>query len=328
MAQASSKAGTPKSRPAVAEQPTTLGQLGQLGPTGAARRAVLRESPGLYQRAWRRFRQNRLAMGALCFLVLVAIFVLTADLLSRFVTGFNYSENHLADKLKPIMTDGYILGSDGNGRDTLTRLAYGGRISLAIALLSTIATLFIGGTIGLVAGFFGGKIDVVLMRFVDVLMSIPGLPLLILVATLFQPGPAGLALVLAAVSWPGIARIIRGEVLSLRGRDYVDAARVVGASPSRIILRHIQPNIMPLILVFTSLAIPDLIIVEATLSFIGVGVQVPTPSWGNMLLEAMRYFRTNVAIILLPGACIYFTALAFFLVGSGLRDALDPKLNA
>jgi peptide/nickel transport system permease protein len=267
-------------------------------------------------------------MVSLGFLVLMAIFVLSADLISRYVTGFSYSENHLGDQLKPIMTDGYILGSDGNGRDVLTRLAYGGRISLAIALLSTVATVFIGGTVGLVTGYFGGVVDVVLMRFVDVLMSIPGLPLLILVATLFRPGPTGLALVLAAVSWPGIARLIRGEVLSLRGRDYVEAARVVGANPSRIMFRHIQPNILPLVLVFTSLAIPDLIIVEATLSFIGVGVQVPLPSWGNMLLEAMRYFRTNVAIILIPGAFIYFTALAFFLVGSGLRDALDPKLNA
>jgi peptide/nickel transport system permease protein len=178
------------------------------------------------------------------------------------------------------------------------------------------------------AGYFGGKIDVVLMRFVDILMSIPPLPLLILVATLFQPGPTGLALILAAVSWTSIARIVRGEVLALRGRDYVDAARVVGASPWRIMLQHIQPNILPIIIVYTSLAIPALIITEATLSFIGVGVQVPTPSWGNMLLEAMQNYRTNLAIVLLPGAFIYFTALAFYLVGSGLRDALDPKLNS
>ena len=269
-----------------------------------------------------------MAVVALCLLTLVALFALSADLVSRYVTGFSPSENHLGEQLKPIMTDGYTLGSDGNGRDILTRLAYGGRISLLIALLSTVATLVFGGSVGLIAGYLGGIIDAVLMRSVDVLLSIPTLPLLILVATLFQPAPAVLALVLAAVSWPGLARLVRGEVLSLRRRDYVEAARVAGASPVRIMLRHIQPNVLPLVLVFTSLAIPDLIIAEATLSFLGLGVQVPTPSWGNMVLEAMRYFRTNVAIILIPGACIYLTALAFFLVGSGLRDALDPRVNA
>lgn len=301
--------------------------LGQVGAPGAASRAVLRETPGPYRRAWRQFRHNPVAMTSLIILILISLFVLGADLISRYVTGFSYSENHLADKLKPIMTDGYILGSDANGRDILTRLAYGGRISLMIALLSTLATLVLGAAVGQVAGYFGGKIDVVLMRFVDILMSIPPLPLLILIATLFQPGPTGLALILAAVSWTSIARIVRGEVLTLRSRDYVDAARVVGASPWRIMFQHIQPNILPIIIVYTSLAIPALIITEATLSFIGVGVQVPTPSWGNMLLEAMQYYRSNVGIILLPGAFIYFTALAFYLVGSGLRDALDPKLK-
>ncbi|MDQ3696184.1 MAG: ABC transporter permease [Chloroflexota bacterium] len=321
MAQVSSS--NPGATPAERVSRTNLLQTNDAG-----ERAVLRETPGLYTRAWRRFRQNRLALISLCFLMLISVFVLGAGLISRYITGFDFSENHLADALTPVMTNGYILGSDGNGRDMLTRLAYGGRISLAIALLATLATIFIGGAVGLSSGFFGGIVDLILMRVVDVLMSIPGLPLLILVATLFRPGPVGLALILAAISWPGIARIIRGEVLSLRGRDFVDAARVVGASPARIILHHIQPNILPLVIVYTSLAIPVLIIEEATLSFLGVGVQVPTPSWGNMLLEAMRFFRTNVGIILIPGAFIYFTALAFSLVGNGLRDALDPKLNA
>ncbi|MCC6315521.1 MAG: ABC transporter permease, partial [Thermomicrobiales bacterium] len=212
-------------------------------------------------------------------------------------------------------------------RDILTRLAYGGRVSLMIAVLSTFATLALGGAIGLTSGYLGGKTDVVLMRLVDVLLSIPGLPLLILVATLYSPGPAGLALVLASVSWMGIARIVRGEVLSLRGREYVEAARVSGASGARIAVRHVLPNVAPLIVVFASLAIPGLILAEAALSFLGIGVQVPTPSWGNMLGEAQRYFRTNASNIVIPGLMIYVTSLALFLVGSGLRDAFDPRLG-
>jgi ABC-type dipeptide/oligopeptide/nickel transport system permease subunit len=165
------------------------------------------------------------------------------------------------------------------------------------------------------------------MRLVDVLLSIPGLPLLILIASLYSPGPVGLAFVLAAVSWPGIARIIRGQVLELRGREFVDAARSLGASPVRVVLRHILPNILPLMIVYISLTIPGLILAEAGLSFLGIGVQVPTPSWGNMLGDAQQFFRTNIAGVLIPGLMIYITSLTMNLVGNGLRDALDPKLT-
>jgi peptide/nickel transport system permease protein len=294
---------------------------------GALDRSALRRTPGLYTRAWRRFRQNRVAMIALFVLVLIAVFVLSAGLISTYVTGFTPQENHLADKLKPPLTDGYILGSDGNGRDILTRLAYGGRISLMIAVLSAFATFLLGGSIGLLSGYAGGLIDNVIMRFVDVVLSIPGLPLLILISTLFTPGPAGLALVLAAVSWPGIARIVRGEVLRLRGQEYVDAAKTVGASSTRIALRHILPNVLPLLIVYISLVIPGLILAEAGLSFLGIGVQVPTPSWGNMLGDAQQFLRTNVSNIIIPGFMIYITSLSMNLVANGLRDAFDPRLT-
>lgn len=294
---------------------------------GALDRRSLRKTPGLYIRAWRRFRSNRVAMAALIVLLLIVVFVLSAGLISRYVTGFTPQENHLADKLKPPMTDGYILGSDGNGRDILTRLAYGGRVSIMIAVLSGLATFFIGGAIGLVSGYRGGLTDTLLMRLVDVLLSIPGLPLLILIASLYSPGPVGLAFVLAAVSWPGIARIVRGEVLALRGREYVDAARTLGASGPRIVLRHILPNILPLMIVYISLIIPGLILAETGLSFLGIGVQVPTPSWGNMLGDAQQFFRTNATNVVIPGLMIYLTSLTMYLVGNGLRDALDPKLS-
>ncbi len=292
----------------------------------AADRRELVATPGFYARSWRRFRQDAVSMTALGILAVIVLFVLAAPLISR-LTGFTPYENHLSAKLTPPLTEGYVLGSDGNGRDILTRLAYGGQVSLMIAVLSTFATMFIGGGLGLLSGYAGGLVDTVLMRLVDVLLSIPGLPLLILIATLFAPGPAGLAMVLAAVSWMGIARVVRGEVMRLRGVDYVEAARLIGAPPARIAVRHVLPNVAPLLMVFASLAIPGLILTEAALSFLGIGVQVPTPSWGNMLGEAQRYFRTNASNILVPGTMIFVTSLALFLVGSGLRDAFDPRLG-
>lgn len=294
---------------------------------GTLDRRALHKTPGLYIRAWRRFRSNGVAMAALIMLTLIVIFVLSAGLISTYITGFTPYENHLADRLTPPMTNGYILGSDGNGRDVLTRLAYGGRISIMIAVLSALATFFLGGSIGLMAGYAGGKVDATVMRLVDVLLSIPGLPLLILISTLYTPDAVGLALILAFVSWPGIARIVRGEVLALRGREYVDAARTLGASSQRIVLRHILPNILPLMIVYISLVIPGLILAETGLSFLGIGVQVPTPSWGNMLGDAQQFFRTNYANVIIPGLMIYLTSLSMYLVGSGLRDAFDPKLS-
>jgi peptide/nickel transport system permease protein len=294
---------------------------------GVLDRASLRKTPGLYTRAWRRFRGNHVAMAALVVLLMIFAFVLSAGLISTYVTGFTPYENHLSDKLKPPLTDGYILGSDGNGRDILTRLAYGGRVSIMIAILSAIAIFFLGGAIGLLSGYAGGKVDTVIMRLVDVLLSIPGLPLLILISSLYSPGPTGLALILAFVSWPGIARIVRGEVLALRGREYIDAARTLGASSTRIVLRHILPNVMPLLVVYISLVIPGLILAETGLSFLGIGVQVPTPSWGNMLGDAQQFFRTNAGGVIIPGFMIYITSLTMYLVGSGLRDAFDPRLS-
>ena len=239
----------------------------------------------------------------------------------------SYSDNHLSDHLVPPFTGDYYLGTDGNGRDVLTRLAYGARVSLYVAALATASILVIGGTIGAIAGFFGGMTDSILMRAADVLLSMPTLPLLILVSSLYSPGPTFLAFFLAAVSWAGISRIVRGEVLSLKTRDYVDAARVLGSSNSRIILRHIFPNVLPIIIVWTSLVIPGLILTEAALSYLGLGVQVPTPSWGNMLQDAKQFYRSSWTLVFIPGFAIYLSVLCLYLVGNGLRDALDPRLN-
>ncbi len=289
-------------------------------------RSLIRATPGIYKRAWRRFRQDPVAMVSLTVVILIVAFVLAAPLVSHF-TGFSYSENHLTNKLSKPFTNGYVLGSDANGRDILTRLAYGGRISLMVAIVATVALLALGLGFGMIAGYAGGVLDAVIMRFVDVMLSIPQLPLLILVATLYAPTPVGLALIIAFTAWPGPARLIRGEVLALRQREYIDAARVVGSPPWRILTRHIVPNVTPIIVIQASLAVPGLILAESGLSFLGLGVRVPTPSWGNMLEEAARFYRTNWTNVFFPGLIIYIASLALYLVGIALRDALDPKLG-
>jgi len=285
---------------------------------------LTRKSAGMFRRGMQSFRRDPVAMTALAVVVLIAAFALSANLVSRW-TGFNPYENHLSHKLSGIGENGYVLGSDANGRDILTRLAYGGRISITVAFMATIAELGIGLSIGLIAGYAGGWIDSFLMRLVDLLLSIPGLPLLILITTLFQPGWVMLALVLALVSWPGDSRLIRGEALAIKNREYVDAARVVGVSPAGIVLRYVLPNVLPTMIVLASLTVPSLIIAETSLSFLGVGVQVPTPSWGNMLDDAYRFYRTNWTNVFIPGFVVFLISLALYLVGDGLRDAFDPR---
>jgi peptide/nickel transport system permease protein len=301
--------------------------LADIGRTQKLDRVSRRKTRGFWAQAWQRFRQNRLSLVALCVTIFIVACVLGAGLISRYITGFTPYENHLADKLTPPFTNGYILGSDGNGRDVLTRLVYGGRASLMIAGLTTVTILLIGATLGAISGFFMGWTDTIIMRVVDVLLSIPTLPLLVLISSMFRPGPAMLSVFVALVSWSGIARLVRGEVLKLRGQEFVEAARLMGGSNIRIIYKHILPNVMPIIVVWASLVIPGLILLEATLSYFGLGVKVPTPSWGNMLQDSKQFFRSNWTLVFIPGVMIYITVLSIYLVGSGLRDALDPRLG-
>ena len=264
-------------------------------------------------------------MTALVVLLVVVIFVASADLIAA-ATGFPYDKGNLRNQLAPPFSDGHLLGTDVNGRDVLVRLAYGGRTSLLVAGLAAVATLGIGGSVGAAAGYFGRTTDALLMRFVDVLLTLPGFHLLILVSVLYQPGPVGLAFVLAFLSWPGIARIVRSEVLSLRRRDFVESARVAGGSNLHVIVRHILPNVFPTMAVWISLAIPGLILAEAGLSFLGFGVEIPTASWGNMLEQAKDFYTRSKSNVFIPGFMIYVTVLSINLVGSGLSDALDPRL--
>lgn len=317
----------------MAQEANVAGGL-ELGAEGSTRqerasleRARLHSTPGFYRRAWQRFYQSKVSMVALIVALLIVAFSLGAPLIAEYVTGFSYREGKLGEQLIKPFDRGHILGTDANGRDVLTRLAYGGRISLLVASLAAATTLVIGASVGAVSGYFGGFVDALLMRIVDVLLCVPFLSILLLVSALYRPGPIGIALILAIFGWPGISRLIRGEVLSLRSRDFVDAARVVGASNGRIIFRHIVPNVIPLMVVWLSLAIPGLILAEAGLSFLGFGVQIPTPSWGNMLEGAREFYNRSWTNVFIPGFMIYLTVLSINVVGKGLRDALDPRLN-
>jgi ABC-type dipeptide/oligopeptide/nickel transport system permease subunit len=311
----------------MAQRTEVLDQQSVTSPSlGEALERKARPVAGFWLSAWRKFRRDKLAMVALVLAVLIVAFALGAPLVSK-LTGFTYQENHLNEKLAPVNTDGYLLGADGNGRDILTRLAYGGRISLLFAALGAFSTLILGSVLGSVSGYFGGWIDTLIMRTVDVILALPTLIVLILIAAFYRPNVIILALFVALVSWTGVARLVRGQVLTLRGRDFVEAARVIGAGDSRIIFRHILPNVVPIVIVWLSLAVPSYILLETTLSYLGVGIQTPTPSWGNMLQEAKSVFRQSWTVVFIPGFMVFLTALCMSLVGNGVRDAVDPRLN-
>lgn len=221
----------------------------------------------------------------------------------------------------------HLLGTDELGRDTLTRLVYGARVSLGVGFLAVAVALAIGGIIGLCAGFYGGVVDDILMRIVDVVLAIPAIFLFILMAILFRPNAITLALIIASLSWAALSRLVRGEVLSLRGRDYVLAARSIGARDTRILFRHLLPNALQVVIVAASLGIGQVVLVEAALDFLGLGIQAPTPSWGNMLSNAEVYFTHSVWLVVLPGVMIFLTVIASNVLGNALRDAFDPRLR-
>jgi len=285
------------------------------------------KSRSYLQMAMRRFRRNKMAMVGLAVLLLMILIALGADVIASQITHYEPQEQSLLNAYAGFGESGYILGADNLGRDTLTRLVYGARVSLGVAGLAIVFAVTIGAMVGLAAGFYGGWVDSILMRFVDIILSIPVLFLLLLITTLWRVGPVLLALVIAAVSWVTLSRLVRGEVISVKNREYVEAARVIGVGNFRVIWRHILPNVAPVMIVWASLTVPALILVEAALSFLGLGVQPPTPSWGNMLSGARTFWAHSVALVILPGLAIYITVFAINLMGNGLRDALDPRVT-
>ena len=285
------------------------------------------KSRSYLQMAFRRFRRNKMAMVGLSVLVVMIVMALGAGLISSYITNVEPQEQSLLDAYAGIGEKGYLLGSDNFGRDIATRLVYGARVSLGVAGLAIVFAVTIGAAVGLTAGFYGRWIDSVLMRFVDIMLSIPTLFLLLLITTLWRVGPVLLALIIASVSWVTLSRLVRGEVMAVKNREYVEAARVIGVGDFRVIWRHILPNVTPVMIVWASLTVPALILVEAALSFLGLGVQPPTPSWGNMLSGARTFWAHSTILVILPGFAIYITVFAINLMGNGLRDALDPRVT-
>ncbi|RSK26468.1 ABC transporter permease [Bacillus sp. HMF5848] len=287
--------------------------------------AGIKEKPDtLFKIMVRKFFKNKLAVIGLVMLVTIILSAIFAPIL----TPYELDKVVLTKKLLPPSAE-HWLGTDKFGRDVMTRLLYGGQISLLVGFASVLGSITIGAILGSIAGYFGGIIDAIIMRFVDIMLSIPSIFLLITIVTLFQPGVDKLIMIFALTSWMGTARLVRGEFLSLRSREFVLAARTIGTRSSRIIFSHILPNAMGPIIVSATLQVGGIILSEAALSYLGLGIQPPTPSWGNMLQDAQNYTIMLKApwYPIAPGLMILITVLSFNFVGDGLRDALDPKVN-
>ncbi len=282
----------------------------------------VRPATTYWQDAWRRLKQNKLAMAGLAVIVLIALLAALGPLFSP----YSYSDQVLADANKP-PSAGHWFGTDNLGRDLLTRVLYGARISLAIGVVASLINLTIGVVYGGVSGYFGGRVDNVMMRLVDILYGIPLLLYVILLMVVLKPGLTNIFIALGLVYWLRMARIVRGQVLAIKEQEYVLAARLVGAAPWRIILRHLVPNSMGPIIVTLTLSIPEAIFTEAFLSFIGLGVSAPMASWGVLASESLAGLRSYPFQLLYPALAISVTMLAFNFLGDGLRDALDPRMR-
>jgi peptide/nickel transport system permease protein len=291
---------------------------------------------------WNRFRQDRLALVSLVFIALLIVVAIAAPLIVDVAgtTGPNFRDQTALDSFGTPFgpSSAHPLGVDQLGRDVFARTIYGARVSLVVAFLATGVAMIVGVVLGLLAGYLRGWVDVLVSRSIDVLLAIPYLLLATGLAAscslgdgcaggLLKPGLPVVIFVIAVTSWPPVARIVRGEALSIREREFVEAARSVGASNTRIVFTEVLPNLVAPIIVYTSVLIPQVILYEAALSFLGVGVAAPTASWGQMLSDATGIFDTAWWYMLYPGLALLFTVIAFNLVGDALQDALNPKAS-
>ena len=276
---------------------------------------------GLWADAWRRVRRNRAAMAALAWLALMGAFTALAPV-------WPWLADPTLQNLKLGATPpsaAHCFGTDELGRDLLARVVYGGRISMLIGLVATLVSLVIGVSYGAIAGYKGGRVDDAMMRFVDLLYSLPYIFLVILLLVFFSRSIVMLFVALGLVQWLTMARIVRGQVLSLKHQTFVEAARALGASDAAIIFRHIVPNTLGPVIVYTTLTVPAVILQEAFLSFLGLGVQPPNASWGTLVSDGARLLALFPWLVIFPSLAMSLTLLAFNFLGDGLRDALDPQ---
>ena len=295
----------------------SLVPLQEIEPTGASR-------PGGALSPWQRLLRRPLAVVGLFVILVMSAMAIGAPLIAPYDPAEQHFEGLTLEGAPLPPNAQFILGTDLLGRDLYSRLLYGARTSLIIGIVANGAAVAIGALVGITAGFFGGFVGSVLMRFTDLMAAFPALLLAIVLAALFRPSLWIVALVIAMVNWVQLSRTVYSQTRSLAEREFIDAERAIGAGRARILFRHIVPHLLPIMLVWGTLGISVTVLLEATLSFLGIGVQPPLPSWGNIINENQAYFTNAPWLVFIPGAAILLLALAFNLVGDALRDILDP----
>ena len=276
----------------------------------------------LAQETWRRFKANKLALAG----GVVVLFLFVISILAPVVSPHDPNQFHLKRVLEPPSWD-HPLGTDELGRDVMARMIYGAQISLKVGFVAVGIATLIGIFLGALAGYYSGWVDAVIMRVVDIMLCFPAFFLILAVIALLEPSIWNIMIVIGLTSWMGVARLVRAEFMGLKNREFVSAARVLGASDYRIIFRHLMPNAMAPVLVSATLGVAGAILTESALSFLGIGVQPPTPSWGNILTAGKDNIEVAWWLSVFPGLAILVTVLAYNLLGEGLREALDPRLR-
>ncbi|MFK8257109.1 oligopeptide ABC transporter permease OppC [Erwinia sp. AnSW2-5] len=280
------------------------------------------EGRSLWQDARRRFIHNRAAVASLFVLLLVALFVIFAPMLS----AFTYDDTDWAMmSAAPDMSSGHYMGTDSSGRDLLVRVAIGGRISLMVGIAAALVAVLLGTLYGTLAGYLGGRVDSLMMRVLEILNSFPFMFFVILLVTFFGQNILLIFVAIGMVSWLDMARIVRGQTLSLKRKEFIEAAEVGGVSTFNIVLRHIVPNVLGVVVVYASLLVPSMILFESFLSFLGLGTQEPLSSWGALLSDGANSMEVSPWLLLYPAGFLVITLFCFNFIGDGLRDALDPK---
>ena len=289
-------------------------------PAAARPRQIGSSSPWL--QAWARLRRSNLAMVGAALVLIVGL----AALFAPWLAPYDPANIELRQRLQAPSAE-HWLGTDDLGRDVFSRLLYGARVSMIVGVTVVLIRALIGVTIGIIAGYYAGRVDAILMRVTDVFIAFPGILLALAIMAIWGTGLDRVVIALSVAGWPQFARLVRGEVLSLREREYVDAGRALGSNALHLLGKHILPNVLPIIVVYASLNISSPIVAEAALSFLGLGIQPPEVSWGSMLSSAHRYMRVAWWLALFPGLSITLTVIGFNLFGDGVRDALDPRMK-